>query len=60
MKYKGIEASFLLILKDHTAGNPQKQNLLLWTDLSTTEIMCKLKESGFYVGRRIVKKLLFF
>ena len=59
MKYNGIEKSFLLILKDHTAGNPQKQNLLLWTDLSTTEIMGKLKESGFSVGRRIVKKLLF-
>jgi len=45
-------------LKDHTAGNPQKENLL-WTDLSCTEIRDKLKEKGFLIGTRIVKKLLF-
>jgi hypothetical protein len=47
----------LIILKDHTAGNPQKQNML-WTDLSCTEIIEKLYERGFSAGRRIVKKLL--
>ncbi len=46
-----------MILKDHTAGNPQKQNML-WTDLSCTEIIDKLHENGLSVGRRIVKKLL--
>jgi hypothetical protein len=45
-------------LKDHTAGNPQKENLL-WTDLSCTEIRDKLKDKGFLIGTRIVKKLLF-
>lgn len=45
-------------MKDHTAGNPQKENLL-WTDLSCTEIRDKLKEKGFLIGTRIVKKLLF-
>ena len=32
---------------------------MLWTDLSCTEIMDKLKDKGFAVGRRIVKKLLY-
>lgn len=53
-----IEEVFLLILKDHTAGNPQKENVL-WTDLSCTEIKDKLKEKGVKVGRRIIKKLLY-
>ena len=55
---QGIEEAFLLILKDHTAGNPLKENVL-WTDLSCTEIMSKLKDKGFAIGRRIVKKLLY-
>ena len=32
---------------------------MLWTDLSCTEIRDKLKEKGFLVGTRIVKKLLY-
>lgn len=48
----------MLVLKDHTAGNPQKENLL-WTDLSCIEIRAKLKEQGIEVGRRIIKKLLY-
>lgn len=47
-----------MILKDHTAGNPQKENQL-WTDLSCTEIRDKLKEKGIDIGRRIIKKLLY-
>lgn len=47
-----------MILKDHTAGNPQKENQL-WTDLSCTEIRDKLKEQGIDIGRRIIKKLLY-
>lgn len=46
------------VLKDHTAGNPQKENQL-WTDLSCTEIRDKLREQGIDIGRRIVKKLLY-
>jgi Rhodopirellula transposase DDE domain len=53
-----IEPTFLLILKDHTAGNPQKEEVL-WTDLSCTEIKDKLKERGLFVGTRIIKKLLY-
>lgn len=55
---KSIEKAFLLILKDHTAGNPQKENVL-WTDLSCTEIKNKLKSQGILVGNRIIKKLLY-
>lgn len=55
---KSIEEAFLLILKDHTAGNPQKEDVL-WTDLSCTEIKNKLKEQEILVGRRIIKKLLY-
>ena len=46
------------ILKDHTAGNPQKEKVL-WTDLSCREIREKLKEKGILVGDRIVRQLLF-
>jgi hypothetical protein len=32
---------------------------VLWTDLSCAEIQSRLKDQGFEVGRRIVKKLLY-
>jgi hypothetical protein len=44
-------------LKDHTAGDPQKEEVI-WTDLSCTEIGERLKEEDIIVGERIVKKLL--
>lgn len=52
-----IEENFLTILKDHTAGDPQKEEVI-WTDLSCTEIMERLKIQGIVVGRRIIKILL--
>ena len=45
-----------MALKDHTAGNPQKEGVK-WTDLTVYEIRQRLKEKGFDVGKRIVKKL---
>jgi hypothetical protein len=48
----------LLTLKNHTAGNPQKENVF-WTDLSCIEIRDKLREQGHIVGRRVVKQLLY-
>jgi Rhodopirellula transposase DDE domain len=45
-------------LKDHTAGNPQKEHVL-WTDLSCSEIRNKLKDQSVLVGSRIIKKLLY-
>ena len=50
--------AFLLVLKDHTAGNPQKDDVI-WTDLSNYEIRQRLKAHGIDVGKSIVKKLLF-
>lgn len=47
----------MTILKDHTAGDPQKEEVI-WTDLSCTEIMERLKTQGIVVSRRIVKRLL--
>ena len=48
----------MLVLKDHTAGNPQKENVF-WTDLSRTEIRDKLKDKNILIGDRIIKKLLY-
>lgn len=45
-------------MKDHTAGDPQKEEVI-WTDLSNKEIRERLKTTGIIVGKRIVKKLLF-
>ena len=49
--------AFLLLLKDHTAGDPQKDNVI-WTDLSNYDIRQRLKAQGINVGKSIVKKLL--
>lgn len=46
-----------MILKDHTAGDPQKEDVI-WTDLSNTEIRERLKNTGIVVGKRVVKRLL--
>ena len=45
------------VLQTHTAGDPQNEEIL-WTDLSCTEIIKKLKELGEKIGRKPVKKLL--
>ena len=58
VKDASIEETFLLILKDHTAGDPQKENVI-WTDLSCLDIRKRLKEKGCDVGRKVVKQLLF-
>ena len=53
-----IEETFLSIMKDHTTGDPQQEDII-WTDLSCTEILERLKGQGIEgVGRRIVKELL--
>lgn len=48
---------FLLVLKDRTAGDPQKADVI-WTDLSNDEIRQRLAAQGIGVGKSIVKKLL--
>ena len=52
-----IEAAFLEVLKDHTAGDPQKENII-WTDLSCTEIRDRMKKMDIFVSRNIIKQLL--
>ena len=53
-----IDTAFLLVLKDHTAGDPQRDGII-WTDLSNLDIRQRLKEHGIDLGKSIVKKLLF-
>lgn len=45
------------VLKDHRAGNPQKEDVI-WTDLSCTEIKEKLENKEIIVSRKIIKQLL--
>ena len=45
------------MLRKHTAGSPQNEKII-WTDLSCTELVKKMKAMGSRVGRKIVKKLL--
>jgi len=56
-KYPGLDAAFLAILKEHTAGDPMEVNML-WTNLGDKAISARLKERGFPVGVSIVKRLL--
>lgn len=44
-------------MRKHTAGDPQNE-AIIWTDLSCTEIVKKMEESGEKIGRKLVKKLL--
>lgn len=56
-KQKGLEKSFLNLLKEHTAGNPMNEEVI-WTDLTPLEISTLLKDEGFQVGDYVVKQLL--
>jgi len=44
-------------LKKHTAGSPQNEKII-WTDLSISEIIDKIKKTGSEISRRAVKTLL--
>ena len=54
---ESIDAVFLKVLKDHTAGDPMQVDVI-WTDLSPTEIREHLSNQGIQVGESIVKQLL--
>jgi hypothetical protein len=45
------------VLRKHTAGSPQNEKIL-WTDLSCSEIIKKIKKLGAEISRRAVKTLL--
>ena len=56
-KVEGLEAAFLEVLEEHTAGDPMDEKII-WTDLGLKEIMFHLLEKGFQVGKYVVKQLL--
>jgi hypothetical protein len=52
-----IEANFLEVLEDHTAGDPMRADVK-WTNLSRRQIAKKLGELGTPVSRDVVSQLL--
>lgn len=56
-KQPAIKETFLLLIKEHTAGDPMDE-AKKWTNLSCTDIGALLAEKGFKVSRNIVRKLL--
>ncbi len=52
-----IDVIFLLLLKEHTAGDPIDEKVK-WTDLTCADISDFLAKRGFKVSRNIVRKLL--
>lgn len=55
--YPNLDARFLDVLKDHTAGDPMDDEVQ-WTHLRDKEISVRLKARGIPVGVAIVKRLL--
>lgn len=56
-KHPDINEVFLLLLKEHTAGNPMDETQK-WTNLTCANISDLLAKNGFKVSRNIVRKLL--
>jgi len=56
-QYSDIDEVFLILLKEHTAGDPMDDKVK-WTNLTRAEISKLLADKGFNVSRNIVKKLL--
>jgi hypothetical protein len=52
-----LEPNFLEVLRDHTAGDPMRQEVK-WTDLTRREISGLLREKGTPAGKRVVGQLL--
>jgi hypothetical protein len=53
-----IDEKFLLVLRDHTAGDPMDATVR-WTDLSVQEIVHLLRDDhGITVSKSVVRKLL--
>lgn len=52
-----IDEIFLLLLKEHTAGDPMDEKVK-WTNLTCADISVLLAKKGFKVSRNIVRKLL--
>ena len=56
-RYPSLDATFLAILRDHTAGDPI-QGEARWTYLDNTALCDRLHERGCPVGISVVKRLL--
>jgi hypothetical protein len=52
-----LEATFLQVLRDHTAGSPTDEKIK-WTNLTRREIIAGLKEHGLTVSATVVRQLL--
>jgi hypothetical protein len=52
-----IEANFLKVLEDHTAGDPMRLEIR-WTNLSRRQIAARMKGLGTPVSRDVVSQLL--
>src|SRR3954470_22169785 len=52
-----IEANFLKVLEDHTAGDPMRLDVR-WTNLSRRRIAARVTELGTPVSRHVVSQLL--
>ena len=52
-----IEANFLKVLEDHTAGDPMRLEVR-WTNLSRRQIAARITELGTPVSRHVVSQLL--
>lgn len=56
--FEDIDAKFLDVLKDYTAGDPMNENVI-WTNLTHQEIADRLNEKhGIGVSRTVIRKLL--
>lgn len=52
-----IDEVFLSVLKEHTAGDPDNENIK-WTNLTRKEICKRMKEDGISISCTVVKQLL--
>jgi len=52
-----LEAHFLKVLEDHTAGDPMRLEVK-WTNLSRRQIALRITELGTPVSRHVVSQLL--
>ncbi len=52
-----LEANFLAVLRDHTAGDPMREGVR-WTNLARREIAERLAQAGTPVSVTVVKQLL--
>ncbi len=56
--YPDIDKQFLAVLRDHTAGDPMREDVR-WTDLTPPEIAeCLVQDHSVKVSETVIRKLL--